>query len=581
MRNTKALLFHLLLTFTVSLFFAPIISAEDTAVAVTIPAPGGEREVVGTHTSSNDMPYNMALVPKGKVKMGMSKKLVEDLSEGQKAFLDSLARTVPEHTVTLDPFYCDLFEVTNAQWVLYLEKTSQNPSDHIMQFAWKNNTKPPKGQDLYPVRNVSLKEAKAFARWCGKRIPTEQEWTRAAAGDDGRIYAWGDDWNRGKNCTNRRNTLSPVGSYEAGKSPFGMYDMTGSVWEWTVSKFDRYKGYKPPEIKIGRKKIKAEPGFNPSVYVIKGGHYLAGDLANRIPIREPLSLSSNQDSVGFRCVKDVDPGLTAFKYAFDDLDGSCISKLDFNNDKMYSIEHTELTDDDPVMISDFKFLMINPVGKLNTTAAKIVKQSPETPQPIGVLSTNIALEEPNLPPGSYVLAYRNAGLSAADKKAKAKKDEAKKKADEERKKKEAERRKKELEKRKKERGVKEKAKTAEEIMAEKRAKELEAQLKKEEEEFQRREAERQAALAKIGVVTDAKEHVDFPRDKNLIVFMNSNDTIVGYLEITGITEELPEIPNTVNHSPDSGMTHIEMGMKVLPAKIAGFIFDIKLKDNPF
>ncbi|MFH1998469.1 MAG: sigma-70 family RNA polymerase sigma factor, partial [Planctomycetota bacterium] len=434
-----------------------------------------------TRKPKDDRPQEqpgMALVPAGETWLGMDVDEAEKLCEGQKAYLDSLARSVPRHKVFVDAFHCDLYEVTQAQWALYLEKTNQRPSDDLMQFTWKNNTSYPEDEALFPVRNVSLKEARAFARWCGKRIPTENEWMRAAAGDDGRIYAWGNNWEHGKNCTNRRNTLSQVGSYDNGKSPFGIYDMTGSVWEWTNDKFEAYKGYKPPKVTIGGKRFNGEPGFNAQVYIIKGGHYLAGELANRLAIREPLSLSSNQDSVGFRCVKDTKPGMSALSYALDTLEGSCISGFKCNNEKMYSIEITELTDSEPVLISGFSYFLINPADKVNTTAAKIEKESPETPQPIGILSTNLALEEPNLPPGSYVLAYRHAGLSSEDKRNKQSKDAAKRQAEEEKQRKLEEQRQKELEKKKEERGIKETAKTIEEIEREKREKKLEEQLKK-------------------------------------------------------------------------------------------------------
>lgn len=521
----------------------------------------------------------MLLVTAGETWMGMDKELVEELSEGQKAFLDSLSRSIPKHKVAVDAFYCDIHEVTNEQWVQYLEYTNQNPSNHIMQWAWKNNTEPPKGEDRFPVRNVSLKEARAFARWCGKRIPTESEWMRAAAGDEERIYAWGNDWNRGKNCTNRRNTLSRVGSYKRGRSYFDIHDMTGSVWEWTNSRFERYPGYKPAGIKFGNKKVKAEPGFKPELYVIKGGHYLGGDLANRLAIREPLSLDSNQDSVGFRCIKDAQPGKTLFNYSMEDLFGSCISNCPFDLSLAYCQEMTSAKFKRSLLIRSYDHLMITPVSKSNKTVSEIRRVSHVTPEPIGVLSTNRALKKPNLPPGSYVLAYRNAGPYKTDRKAQLKREKAKIKAEEDRRRMEEEARNRQLAKRRIDRGIREKPKTVEEIMAEKRSKELEKQLIQEEEEFKRREAERQTQLESIGIVFNAETHIYFPRDKNLVVFMNAQDCIVGYVEVSELFEEAEEVPIYVTH--ESGSTQIEMGFEVPESKFAWLSFNLEIEDNPF
>ena len=108
----------------------------------------------------------------------------------------------------------------------------------------------------------------------------------------------------------------------------------------------------------------------------------------------------------------------------------------------------------------------------------------------------------------------------------------------------------------------------------------EADRKAAELEKKRDEAAR-IAQERLGLITTTKEHIPFPRDKNLIVFLNANDTIIGYIEVSGFTEETTNVPIHVAHSPDTGLTSVEMGVMVLLGKSARFNFNMKIKDNPF
>jgi formylglycine-generating enzyme required for sulfatase activity len=88
-------------------------------------------------------------------------------------------------------------------------------------------------QPAQPLVGASFYEAEAFARWLGMRLPTEQEWERAARGEDGRRYPWGDDWDplRAHHRGGPRHTL-PAGSFPLGRSLHGLVDCSGNVWEW-------------------------------------------------------------------------------------------------------------------------------------------------------------------------------------------------------------------------------------------------------------------------------------------------------------------------------------------------------------
>jgi formylglycine-generating enzyme len=158
---------------------------------------------------------------------------------------------IPQHTVTLDAFWIDKYEVTNAQYaaflnaegneeeggVTWLEADSDYVRIHERDGVWEADD----GYADHPVVEVSWYGARAYAAWVGGRLPTEAEWEKAARGTEGQRYPWGNeaptddlcnfnDWDR---CT------TPVGAYSpAGDSPYGCADMAGNVWEWVHDGYD-------------------------------------------------------------------------------------------------------------------------------------------------------------------------------------------------------------------------------------------------------------------------------------------------------------------------------------------------------
>ena len=148
------------------------------------------------------------------------------------------------HTMHIAPFYMDRYSVTNAQFKKFLDATHYHPrDDHNFLRDWKNGTYP-EGWDNKPVTWVSLEDARAYAAWAGKRLPHEWEWQYAAAGNDGREYPWGDDWQADAvPATDRgRDLRAPddVDAHPQGKSPFGVEDLVGNVWQWTDEYVDEH-----------------------------------------------------------------------------------------------------------------------------------------------------------------------------------------------------------------------------------------------------------------------------------------------------------------------------------------------------
>jgi gamma-glutamyl hercynylcysteine S-oxide synthase len=143
-----------------------------------------------------------------------------------------------DHVISIHSFYIDRYPVTNADFKRFLDATHYRPrDDHNFLRDWHDGTYPP-GWGNKPVTWVSLEDARAFANWAGKRLPNEWEWQYAAQGLDGRLYPWGVHWDADAVPApdKERHLTSPddVDAHARGASPFGVMDMVGNVWQWTI-----------------------------------------------------------------------------------------------------------------------------------------------------------------------------------------------------------------------------------------------------------------------------------------------------------------------------------------------------------
>lgn len=227
----------------------------------------------------------MVLVPAGEFSMGSP---------------DGASDERPVHQVQLDAYYIDKFEVTTGRYAQFLKGVKRKPPDKWNEvnftFDWAR-----------PVVGVDWSDAEAYCRWAGKRLPTEAEWEKAARGTDGRKYPWGMDepsddlanydWDS-RRTWRGYTTLTPVGSYDTGKSPYFMYDAGGNAWEWVAD------WYSPNTY---QNRLDRNPKGPPTggTRVTRGGSWADKAYSIRATNRRGVQPSERYRDLGFRCAQDA------------------------------------------------------------------------------------------------------------------------------------------------------------------------------------------------------------------------------------------------------------------------------------
>jgi formylglycine-generating enzyme len=266
----------------------------------------------------------------------------------------------PAHVVSVDGFWMQKHQVTNAQYAEFVDATGYvtvaerplNPDDypgapaenfvpgsmvftrtagpvdlkHINQWwtwtlgaCWNHPRGPRssfKGRENHPVVHIAFEDAEAYARWADNVLPTEAEWEIAARGGlDGATYTWGDEPERpGQRLANYWHgefpylpetgygTTKPVGSFPP--NGYGLFDMAGNVWEWTT---DWYTATRSTEACCAEDSYDpAQPQFKIPRKVIKGGSFLCADsycMRYRPAARRPQMIDTGMSHIGFRCIK--------------------------------------------------------------------------------------------------------------------------------------------------------------------------------------------------------------------------------------------------------------------------------------
>jgi serine/threonine-protein kinase len=207
------------------------------------------------------------------------------------------------HPVFIPPFYIDKTEVTNRVFLDFCQATQHTPPQEAAL------------EPDYPVVNVTFDDARAFCRWAGKRLPTADEWEKAARGVDGRTYPWGNtlDYERANipkdEAAANSAALAPATAYPSGSSPYGALNMLGNAWEWVNTRAEaprglHFKDYQQNEF----------PNLYPPLsrtelyYQTRGGSFkFKADPKALIWDSSPIPARARKPDIGFRCAKDANP----------------------------------------------------------------------------------------------------------------------------------------------------------------------------------------------------------------------------------------------------------------------------------
>ncbi|MFZ5879760.1 MAG: SUMF1/EgtB/PvdO family nonheme iron enzyme [Chloroflexota bacterium] len=235
----------------------------------------------------------MRLVPEGEFTMGS-----EDGMDDEK----------PVHQVYLDAFYMDKYEVTNALYKACVDAgactmpwwpSAADKKRFWDGWLWLDDYDSDPQFDDYPVIFVDWYQAQSYCEWRGASLPTEAQWEKAARGTDGRTYPWGNtfDWH----FANLADAPARVGSYESGQSPYGIYDMSGNVDEWTADWYsETYYQSSPSKNPLG--------SASPDLYetrVVRGGSWLSSPPEVRSSYRLGSVSTGFGTYTGFRCARSL------------------------------------------------------------------------------------------------------------------------------------------------------------------------------------------------------------------------------------------------------------------------------------
>ena len=242
----------------------------------------------------------MAAIPEGSFTMG-----------NDHTFLFDMEGILPRHSVTLDGFWIDKQEVTQAQYARCVAEGVCRPIERIAD-EWMG--------DDYPIMNVRWVDAQVYCSWVGKRLPTESEWEKAARGTDARLYPWG---NVSRSIGTFPNRLHRSGDDPVDLSPYGVMDLGGNVSEWVNDFYSNTRLITDAEL------VNPIGPISGNMHTVKGGSFLSPlPEADSFTFYRRGAMPDTADNIGFRCA---------------------VSAADVDTNK--AIESEELTLADPVQVS--------------------------------------------------------------------------------------------------------------------------------------------------------------------------------------------------------------------------------------
>ncbi|MBI3805735.1 MAG: SUMF1/EgtB/PvdO family nonheme iron enzyme [Nitrospirae bacterium] len=208
----------------------------------------------------------------------------------------------PRQKLSLPGFHIDRQEVTQGEYARFVQAADHPPPDDWPGGRFERE------KERHPVTHVDWYDANDYCRWAGKRLPTEAEWEKAARGTDGRRYPWGESFDPSRaNLSagpDANQTARPVGSFPSGKSPYGIDDLIGNVWEWTDSWYLPYPGSTLKGKDFGMKsRVVRGLSFLGLGHYPKGAYQRVLEVYARASARAYDPPGEKLDDLGFRCAK--------------------------------------------------------------------------------------------------------------------------------------------------------------------------------------------------------------------------------------------------------------------------------------
>jgi len=280
---------------------SPSLSPEPETATTTL--------IVESAAAFNDY-ADLVLIPKGEFVMGLAPEQIFILCNlSPKCNLERLSYSAPDHRVFLGDYAIYRTEVTNAQYALCVDAGFCTPPHDDSQYKVDSYFRNP-ANDSYPVFHVDWYQADQYCKAAGGRLPTEAEWEKAARGNDGRLWPWGNetpqDYHANLSDTNMSTIdgTTAVGRFNpAGDSPYGLADMAGNVFEWGADWYSyTYFGESPYENPQGPIESNRYDQGGP-VKVVKGGSSGYESWAAAAGLHDFFEASSEGHAVGFRCVR--------------------------------------------------------------------------------------------------------------------------------------------------------------------------------------------------------------------------------------------------------------------------------------
>ena len=414
-------------------------------------------------------PPSTVLVPGGRTRIGLDVKEIERLIlDDPEAipFAGTLIAETPRFEAQVDACWMMVTEVTQEQYGRFVRATHALPlmswceaalTQAAAEFAastrgqgaedgqpkrtfdrrtwWNENASrvewaiPPEDR-LRPVVFVDYAAARAYARWAGMRLPTEFEYQRAVKGDSSQTYPWGNEWDDQRFAATaqlaEKGGTFPVGSFPSGRSRQRIFDLVGNVWEWTTSPFVKFPGYDLRVFEVGygreRHSVNAIADWNPEQRVVVGGSFLATRLMCRPSVRRGTDRTQSASALGFRCAATPHAGVDLARYVLEDDFDPRLRPRSEGAPLEFAVEATSCVDgwvrstsegapEGYAIAEDYRYVLFVPVARVPIAdPASLERKSLEDPLVLGILATNVPLEEPALDPGAYLIRYRARGL---------------------------------------------------------------------------------------------------------------------------------------------------------------------------